>query len=160
MCTTLLAIVSAVLAAAAPTSTVTASTPHLSLQAIVEPDVVAPGSELTITLTVTPARGVRVYAPGSEYQAVAVKMDPQPGVTARTVAYPPSEIYHFEPLDERVPVYQKPFTLKQVLRVSAAALKGKSSLAFSGKLQYQACNDTVCFKPGAVPFEFELAVKR
>lgn len=43
--------------------------------------------------------------------------------------YPASEIYHFKPLDERVPVFQKPFRLVQSMAVSTspearAVLKG------------------------------------
>ena len=146
---------------AAIITTVTAINPHLSLQAIAEPEVVAANSEVTLTFTVTPARRMHLYAPGATgYQVVALKLDAQPGVKPRTVAYPPSEMYHFEPLDEHVPVYTKPFTLKQVVAVSASALKGKQTLTLSGKLEYQACDDRVCYKPNAIPFTFELAVKR
>ena len=141
-------------------TTFTATNPQLSVQAIVEPDTAAPNAELTITFTVTPARGIHVYAPGSPYQVIAVKLDAQPGVKGRKLAYPPSEIYHFEPLDERVPVYQKPFLLKQPVVVAASALKGKTTLTLSGRLEYQACDDRVCFRPVAIPFTFELKVKR
>jgi hypothetical protein len=141
-------------------TTFAANTPHLSVQAIVEPETASPNSELTITFTVTPARGIHVYAPGSEYQAIAVTLEEQPGVKARKVVYPPSETYYFEPLDESVPVYQKPFTLKQVVAVGASALKGKNTLKLSGRLEYQACDDRVCFRPNAIPFTFELKVKR
>lgn len=157
----LLALMSAAAVSAQSTTTaVTAETPQLSLQAIVAPEAAAPNAELTITFAVTPARGVHVYAPGAHYQVIAAKLDPQAGVTARKMDYPPSEIYYFEPLDERVPVYQRPFELKQPVRVSAAALKGKKTLKLSGRLEYQACDDRVCFKPTAIPFAFELAVKR
>ena len=144
----------------AATTIFAATTPHLSVQAIVEPEAAAANADLTITFTVIPARGIHVYAPGSEYQAIAIKVAKQPGLVARKVVYPASEMYHFAPLNEHVPVYQKPFTLKQVVRVSAAALKGKPVLTISGTLDYQACDDRVCFKPTAVPFSFEVPVKR
>lgn len=142
------------------TTTLTTATPHIALQAMVEPEAVAPGGEVTLTFDVAPARRVKVYAPGADYQVVAVKLDAQPGLTPRKVVYPPSEIYHFEPLDEHVPVYQKPFTLKQQLAVGTQALKGKSALTLTGTLEYQACDDRVCFKPNAIPFKFEVRVKR
>lgn len=143
-------------------TTVTATNPQLSLQAIAEPEVVASSnSTVTITFAVAPGRRMHLYAPGAKgYQVVAVKLDPQPGVKPRTVVYPPSETYYFEPVDERVPVYSKPFTLIQTIAVSASALKGKQTLTLSGTLEYQACDDRVCFKPNAIPFSFELAVKR
>lgn len=145
---------------AASTSTVTAATPHVSLRGLANPEVVSPGSQVTLTFDLTPARRMHVYAPGADYQVVAVKLDSQPGVKARDVVYPPSEIYIFEPTSEQVPVYQKAFTLKQVVDVSGAALKGKSSLTLSGRLEYQACDDKVCFKPNSIPFKFDLTVKR
>jgi hypothetical protein len=151
---------SVVLAQDASVTTLTTANPHVSLRAIVEPEVVTPGSDLTMTFEVTPGRRIHVYAPGADYQVVSLKVDPQPGLKARDVVYPPSEIYHFVPLDERVPVYQKPFTLTQVIAVDRAALKGKSSLTLTGKLDYQACDDRVCFKPNAIPFKFQLKVKR
>jgi hypothetical protein len=142
-------------------TTVTATNPQLSLQAIAEPEVVAPNSDVTITFTVTPGRRMHLYAPGAKgYQVIAVKLDAQPGLKPRDVVYPPSETYYFEPLDEHVPVYMKPFMLKQVVAVSASALKGKQTLTLSGKLEYQACDDRVCFKPNAIPFTFELNVKQ
>jgi len=142
-------------------TTVTATNPQLSLQAIAEPEAVAPNSIVTITFTVTPGRRMHLYAQGAKgYQALAVKLDAQPGVKPRTLAYPPSEIYHFEPLDERVPVYSKPIVLKQAVAVSASALKGKQTLTLSGALEYQACDDRVCYKPSAIPFTFELKVKQ
>ena len=142
-------------------TTVTATNPQLSLQAIAEPEVVAPHSTVTITFTVTPGRRMHLYAPGAKgYQAVAVQLEARPGLKPRPVVYPPSETYHFEPLDERVPVYSTPFVLKQAVAVSAAAVKGKQTLTLSGKLEYQACDDRVCYKPNAIPFTFELQVKR
>jgi Disulphide bond corrector protein DsbC len=155
----LIALMSA-LAAAPPVTTFTATNHHLSLQATVQPEVAAANSELTITFTVTPARRIHIYAPGSEYQVIAVKIDPRPGVKAKALEYPPSEMYHFEPLDEIVPVYQKPFVLKQAVAVGAAALKGRSALTLSGSVTYQACDDRVCFRPTSIPFAFELTIKR
>jgi hypothetical protein len=141
-------------------TTFTRVNPQLSIQAFVEPGVVAPNSQLTITFAVTPGRRMHVYAPGAEYQVVALKVDVQQGIKPRPVVYPPSESYYFEPLDERVPVYSKPFTLKQHVSVGAAALKNKKILTLSGRLEYQACDDRVCFKPNAIPFTFEIPVTR
>lgn len=68
------------------------------------------------------------------------------------VEFPASGIYYFEPLDERVPVYQSPFTLLQEAVVSGteeaeAALAQLDALTLSGTFDYQACNDQICFEP-------------
>ena len=53
--------------------------------------------------------------PVDAYRVLRVRWDE---ITALEPQYPPSEIYHFVPLDERVPVYQQPFTLVQELVLS------------------------------------------
>jgi thiol:disulfide interchange protein DsbD len=143
-----------------PATTMTTANAHLSLSAFAEATAVSPKTEVTVTFDISPRRRIHVYAPGAEYQVVSVKLDPQPGVVAKKIEYPPSEIYIFEPTNEMVPVYQKPFTLKQIVAVSPAALKGKNAVSLSGTLDYQACDDKVCFKPNSIPFKFEVDVKQ
>lgn len=145
--------------------TLTAANPHIAVKAAVSDGVVAPGSRVTLVFDVTPARRMHVYAPGADYQVIAVTLDPQPVLIPHETVYPASEIYHFVPLDERVPVYQKPFRLTRDVTVAATreaqqALAGMESLKLTGKLEYQACDDKICFKPSAIPFAFELNVKR
>jgi hypothetical protein len=142
----------------------TVANPHMSVKASVSDGTVAPGSRVTLAFDITPARRIHVYAPGADYQVVAVKLDPQPVIGPHETIYPPSEIYFFEPLNEKVPVYQTPFRLTQDVTIAATpeaqkALRGMEALTLTGKLEYQACDDKVCFKPNAIPFKFELKVK-
>ena len=144
--------------------TVTAANAHLSMKAAVSDDTVAPGSRVTLAVDITPARNVHVYAPGAEYQVIELKLDPNPLVVTHPVQYPESEKYHFKPLNETVPVFQKPFRLTQDVTVAATreaqkTLASQTTLALSGKLEYQACDDAVCFRPATIPFTFELKVK-
>jgi hypothetical protein len=88
-------------------------------------------------------------------------MVPQPFVKILALAYPASEIYFFRPLNERVAVFQEPFTLLQevVLEVSpeaAKALAGQTQLKLSGMLHYQACDDEPCFNCASVPLSWTL----
>ena len=48
-------------------------------------------------------------------------MAPSKYVRFEPVDFPDSEIYHFEPLDEDIPVYQEAFTLLQEAVVDASA---------------------------------------
>jgi hypothetical protein len=75
--------------------------------------------------------------------------------------FPPSEIYYFAPLDERVPVYQEAFTLLQEAVVegsveAARALAEIDALTLSGTFEYQACDDSLCYPPVSVPLSFTL----
>ena len=142
------------------------STQHLELTTYPSDPAVAPGNRFAVVLEITPKPGMHVYAPGaSNYRVVSVNIAEQPFV--RTLAppmYPPSEIYHFEPLDERVPVYQKPFTLVQEIVLEGdlqaqAAFKGKDSVTINATLDYQACDDKICYNPVSLPLSWTLQLR-
>lgn len=143
---------------------VQAITAHLSMTATISDAEAAPGERLSLVATVTPGRGMHLYAPGKhDYQVVGLTIDPQPWLRAHEVSYPPSQIYHFKPLDERVEVYMKPFVLRRdvTLLATPAAQKqlvAMGSVTITGALDYQACDDTVCFNPARVPISFTVRV--
>ncbi len=141
-------------------------TDHLKLTPHPIDVVVAPGDRTSLVIDIEPGEGMHVYAPGAEsYRIVAVTLAAQPFVRVLPIQYPPSEIYVFAPLNERIPAYQKPFTLRQDLVLEAhpqaqAALRGKASLVVKGTLDYQACDDKVCFNPVSVPLSWTLPLGR
>ena len=139
-------------------------TMHLTLNTSISAAEVAPGKKLSVTFDVTPKRNMHVYAPGKhDYQVIAVKNDPQPWLKVAPTAYPPSEIYHFKELDEKVETYGKPFKLVQDITVldTAAARKALAAapVKLSGRLEYQACDDKVCYAPAKIPVSFTLTAK-
>lgn len=144
---------------------VTVSSPQVEISSFSTDSVVAPGTLFSLVLDVRPARGVHVYAPGvSGYKPIALSVQSTPGVLTRPAQYPPSEDYHFKPLNEHVPVFQRPFRIVQDLVVDAspvsqAALKGMSSLTIKGVLTYQACDDKICFTPQSVPLSWTVGVR-
>ena len=127
---------------------------------------VAPGSHFSIVLDVKPSTGIHVYAPGvSGYKAIALTIEPQPWVAMRAARYPAPEDYYFKPLNEHVMVYQRPFRIVQDVALDASpeaqsALKDVSSLTMKGTLQYQACDDRICFSPQAVALTWTVAVRQ
>ena len=145
--------------------TLRASGPHLVFDASVSDASVAPGERITIALVIRPAPGIHVYAPGTHsYQGVRLALDPQPWLRVHATQYPQSEIYHFKPLDERVDVFTKPFRVSTDLTILATPevqkmLAGRESLAVTGALEYQACDDKVCFNPARVPVSFVVTLK-
>jgi hypothetical protein len=97
---------------------------------------------------------MHVYAPGKhDYQVIAVKLDPQPWLKVAPTTYPPSEIYYFKELDEKVETYGKPFTLVQDSPCSTRRPRRRRCRVadqLSGRLEYQACDDKVCYAPTKV----------
>jgi hypothetical protein len=148
-----------------PGTPVTARTVHLGLSATISDTVAAPGHRLSIVAEVTPRPTMHLYAPGKhDYQVVQLTIDSQPWLRAHDTVYPASEIYHFKPLDERVEVYSKPFRLQRDVTLLATPemqkrLGSMPSASITGALEYQACNDTVCFNPTRVPFSFTVTLK-
>jgi hypothetical protein len=143
----------------------TAETRHLSMRVSTSDSSVAPGERIAIVVAVAPRSQMHVYAPGKhDYRVVRVHVDPRPWLRAHETRYSPSQTYHFKPLDERVEVYSKPFRLVQDVTILATpeaqkALASMANLTIGGALEYQACDDAVCYNPARIPFSFTLAVK-
>lgn len=142
------------------------TTDHLKVTTYASDDVVAPGSLFSLVLDVEPSANMHVYAPGADgYKIIGLELDPNPLLISRPTSYPKSDIYFFKPLNEKVPVYQKPFRLMQELTVSAsrddrAAVGKLETLTISGRLNYQACDDKVCFMPASVPVSYTVKIRQ
>lgn len=145
-------------------SATTIETAHLKLTAAASDERVAPGSRVSLVFQVEPGRGMHVYAPGKHtYQVVGASIDPQPWLRVQPMRYPASEIYFFAPLNERVEVYQKPFTLVQDVTILATKdveqqLAGQTSVTIKGRFEYQACDDKLCYTPQTVPVSWRLGL--
>jgi peroxiredoxin len=141
------------------------STAHLELTTYPSDAAVAPGNRFAVVLDITPKRGMHVYAPGATgYRVVSLTIAGQPFIRPLAPTYPASEIYHFEPLNERVPVYQKPFTLVQEIILEGdlkaqAALRGQESVTITATFDYQACDDTICYNPVSLPLSWTLSLR-
>jgi hypothetical protein len=143
-----------------------ASTNHLSLVASASDGLVAPGTHFSLTVDVTPKSRIHVYAPGAtDYRPIALTIDPQPGLLLREAQYPKPEILYFQPLDEHVPVYAKPFRIVQDVTLDASRqgqvlFKDRTSITITAKVNYQACDDKVCFIPATVPVSWTITVRQ
>ena len=146
-------------------SPMTANTAHLTMTASISDAVAAPGARLAIVMQVTPKPGLHLYAPGKHgYQVVQLALDPHPWLRPHPTIYPASEIYHFKPLDERVEVFMRPFRLRRDVTLLATPeaqklLAGMTTVTITGALEYQACDDKVCFNPSRVPASFTVKLK-
>ncbi len=150
-----------------PIAAIEGSTAHLKLTAYPSNPNITVGTRFSVAVDIEPNESMHLYAPGAEqmgYRVVGLTLAEVPHIRFEPVEFPDSEIYHFEPLDERVPVYQQPFTLLQEAVVSgepeaAEALAEIDAVTLSGTLDYQACDDTLCFDPVSVPLSFTLDVE-
>ena len=82
----------------------------------------------------------------------------------REAQFPKPADYYFKPLDEHVRVYSRPFRIVQDVAIDAsrdveAMLKDRASLTIEATLEYQACDDRICFNPQSVPMSWTVALK-
>jgi hypothetical protein len=137
------------------------STPHLSLTARLDSLAIAEDGRLRMAVDVTPSKGMHVYAPGSAYRTVALRLANRSAFALRAPAqYPKSSLFRFKPLNETVPVYDGPFTLNMDVALARAAgqsaVRDGSTALLNVIFDYQACDDRVCYLPAAVPMRWTI----
>jgi len=115
------------------------------------------GGKLSLFVDVTPKANIHIYAPGAEfYIPIVVKLNASPEVKAGKLVYPKSETITL--LDEKVAVFQKPFRLTQDVTIDKSAKPG-STVTIGGTVNYQACDDRVCYPPESAPVTWTVTVK-
>lgn len=150
----------------AASKTVIRSTAHLSVTATLAPVSIAPGGRVALSVSVKPNPGLHVYAPGSRYRAVAIKLSPRSGFRLEApVAYPKPVPFVFKPLNETVPVYDAPFRLVAQLGLdpatpAAGAPPTRNEIVLNASFDYQACDDRFCYLPESVPLRWTIASTR
>ena len=150
-----------------PIAAIEGITAQLKFTAYPSDTSVTNGTRFSLAVDVEPHPNMHVYAPGAEkmgYRVVGFNMNPSELVRFEPANFPESEIYHFEPLDEYVPVYQEKFTLLQEAVVNASAeaeeiMEELDALTLSGSFDYQACDDAICYPPASVPITFTLELE-
>ena len=134
-------------------------TPHIKMTASASAAEVRAGTTIRLFVDVTPDPKVHVYAPGAkDYLPIALAIMPRAGIKVGNLTYPKSQDWYFEPLKEHVPVFTTAFRLDQAITLGAP-LKAGDRVTVAGVLNYQACDDAVCFNPVAAPVSWSVTVK-
>jgi cytochrome c biogenesis DsbD-like protein len=132
----------------------------MTLTVNVTPRVVTSGDRIAVAIDIVPKPRMHVYAPGSKYRPITIIIEPQPALTIEQTAYPRAESFYFKPLKETQPVYQAPFRLEVGMTVGAIepSSGAASTLTITGALDYQACDDRVCYLPESIPLRWTMKV--
>lgn len=137
---------------------------HLRVRARTSDGTAAPGTRLTLVLDVTPGNKIHVYAPGQAgYIPIDLKLDPSADFKSALARYPPSRSFFFAPLKETVKVYDRPFRITQDITLALTPelrrrATNKETLAITGMLDYQACDDLVCYRPEDIAVQWAIAL--
>lgn len=143
----------------------TVEAPHLEIAVQQSDRAGVPGSLVTLTAEVRLPRDVHVYAPGTQgYKTVELVIDPAPNLQFRPAVYPASKVLLLQAINERVPVFEGTFHIRQDVKIGTAAEfsgalppEGKT-ITIHATLRYQACDSTTCFIPNSAPVEWQLKV--
>ena len=124
-----------------------------------------PGTRITLAAEVQLPPEVHVYAPGTEgYKPIKLVLEEMKEVEPKPAIYPQSKILYLPAIQEKVPVYEGTFHISQDLKISSTSEfwgslgKEGRTLTISGKLEYQACDKTICFVPSSVPVKWQIQV--
>jgi len=145
------------------TSTVEA--PHIAVAAQQSDRTGVPGGQISLIAEVRLPRDIHVYAPGTKgYKTVDLVLDSPHGLQLTPSIYPRAKILYMPAIQERVPVFEGTFRIRQDLKISSAAefasslgTEGKT-FTITGKLAYQACDSKTCFLPNTVPIQWQVQV--
>jgi hypothetical protein len=117
---------------------------------------VTPGGRMTLILDITPHTAIHLYAPGQEgYLPVALTLEKSTSYQAAPVVYPPSDPVFFPELAQTLKLFDGPFRLTRALTMRMDA---RGAIRVAGTLDYQACDDHVCYKPEKVALRWTVTV--
>ncbi len=143
----------------------TLEAPHLQLALQQSDRNGVPGTRITISAEVRLPTDVHVYAPGTQgYKPVKLVIDPIPDLELSSTVYPASKTLYLPAIKEKVPVYEGIFRISQDVKVSSSSQfwgslgKDGKTLTLTGKLEYQACDKTMCYVPTSVPVKWQLQI--
>ena len=116
---------------------------------------VAPGARVRLRVKVVARDGIKIYAPGERtYKPVTLTLDEAAGVTAGKAVYPRAGSATFE--GEEVRVYSGTFEIAQPVRVAGPSGR---TVRVTGTLEYQACDDVMCYRPVKVSLGWDVPLR-
>ena len=117
---------------------------------------VRPGGRVLLWVKMTPNPGKRVYAAGAkDFLPVTFVPTPHASVTFSPPAYSQSELDANSGSPTPVPVYRKEFRIAIPIVISATA-KHNDTLTVGAAVNYQACDDRLCYPSTSIPVLWKL----
>jgi DsbC/DsbD-like thiol-disulfide interchange protein len=146
----------------APASTPTAQriTSESVVKVAAQPVEVSVGGSAEAVVKVTIQSGYHVNAnpPTFPYlKPTQLEISSAEGVSSGPVSYPPALNKKLAFADKPLAIYEGETELKTTLKAEKTAETGARSL--SAKLRVQACDDQVCYQPGAIDFTIPVNIK-
>jgi hypothetical protein len=130
---------------------------HATVTASASAPAVALGGRLTLWADVSPYPSIHIYAAGAkEFTPVSLVLTPSDAVKAGKPAYPKPDAQSGTGSDA-APVYGRRFRIAVPVTIAPAAPKG--SVSISGAVNYQACDDRLCYPVASAPVSWTVDVR-
>lgn len=123
------------------------------------------GQRLTLQLEIELKRRMHVYAPGVKgYRPIQWRVKESQGWKPDPVTYPPARELFLKAIGERVPIYQGKVRLVRDIvlardKVVRAVAGASGMLEIETTLEYQACDDKVCYLPEQIPLKLPVRLE-
>ena len=114
--------------------------------------------DAVVSLKITDGYHVNANPPSYSYlKATELELQPAAGITVEFITYPDALVKKFSFAEKPLAVYEGQTTLKARLKADKTAPAGIHNL--SAKLRVQACDDKVCYAPGALDLTVPVNIK-
>ena len=130
------------------------------VKAMPQETTLAPGEsgDALVRLQIQNGYHVNANPPSQSYlKATEIELKPQQGISVEFITYPDPLLRTFSFSETPLKVYEGETNLKLRLHAEKTASAGKHNL--SAKLRVQACDDKVCYAPGAIDVTVPVNVK-
>lgn len=130
------------------------------VKAAAQPAEIPAGGSAEAIVRLTIQNGYHVNANPASYPyliATALELSPSDGVSVGYVIYPQAVNRTFAFAEQALAVYEGEIDLKVFLKADKTAKKGERSIP--AKLRIQACDEQVCYPPGAIELGLPINVK-
>ena len=120
----------------------------------------APGEsgETVVLVQIKDGYQVNANPPSQHYlKATELELKPADGISVESVTYPDAHIRSFAFSETPLKVYEGEASLKVKLKADPKTAPGKHNL--SAKLRVQACDEKVCYAPGALDLSVPVNIK-
>src|SRR5215213_11011830 len=148
----------------APTNTTENEPPQINsvdvVKATPQETTLAPGEsgDVLVRLQITNGYHVNANPPSQSYlKATEIELKAAEGIGVESITYPDPLLKTFAFSETPLKVYEGETELKIHLKADKSASPGKHNL--SAKLRVQACDDKVCYAPGAMDLTVPVNVK-
>ena len=114
--------------------------------------------DLHVRLRITEGYHVNANPPSQPYlKATEIELKPADGISVEFITYPDPLVRTFAFSETPLKVYEGETNLKVRLKADKSTAPGKHNL--SAKLRVQACDEKVCYAPGALDLTVPVNVK-